>query len=156
MHSPLCPNILNHKAFSHLLLILNYFLLVLMSWGQQLGKNTWQIHYSPTTSKEISNSILRYFKKGTKKKIGKYNTISNTHKKVPTHDWQNLVRFFFLVSYYYIPFLLLLSKVDLIHQNEKMREFLKFKATVTYIIVAVVWIFCCFPMKVFYKVTKDF
>ena len=112
-----------------LILILNYFLLVLMSWGQQLGKNTWQIHYSPTTSKEISNSILRYFKKGTKKKIGKYNTISNTHKKVPTHDWQNLVRFFFLVSYYYIPFLLLLSKVDLTHQNEKMREFLKFTAT---------------------------
>ena len=37
----------------------------------------------------------------------------------------------FLVSYYYIPFLLLLSKVDLIHQNEKMREFLKFKATQT-------------------------
>ena len=77
---------MNHKALSHLLLILNYFLLVLMSWGQQLWKNTWQIHYSPTTSKEISNSILRYFKKETKKKIGKYSTISNTHKK-GSHSW---------------------------------------------------------------------
>ena len=142
-----------------LILILNYFLLVLMSWGQQLGKNTWQIHYSPTTSKEISNSILRYFKKGTKT-IGKYNTISNTHKKMfPLmigKIWSMYsFLFLFLVSYY-IPFLLLLSKVDLIHQNEKMREFLKFKATQHTSLLLLCDFFCCFPMKVFYKVTKDF
>ena len=70
--------------------------------------------------------------------------------------WSVFFSFFFWSVIIYL-FLLLLSKVDLIHQNEKMREFLKFTATQqTYIIVAVVGFFCCFPMKVLYKVTKDF
>ena len=70
-----------------------------MSWGQQLWKNTWQIHYSPTTSKENQQLNQPLFQK--------YNTISCSHNKIPTHDWQNLNQIlvcFFLVSYYYIPF----------------------------------------------------
>ena len=75
--------------------------------------------------KKTSNWISRYFKSTIlyQAHITKFPLMIG---KIWIKSWS-----VFLVSYYHIPSLLLLSNVDLIHQNEKMREFLKFKATQT-------------------------
>ena len=74
--------------------------------------------------KKTSNWISRYFKSTIlyQAHITKFPLMIG---KIWIKSWSG---FFWSAIIIYL-FLLLLSKVDLIHQNEKMREFLKFTAT---------------------------